>query len=261
MRNASPSVMWLNQDRVFYVGLLGHTTLRVFGAHLLYAAVDAPYEIRFDDHTPWQACNAAIVPPGMPHRVRTEGRRVATLLLEPEYLDAADLHEALGARQGVLTESDLPARFAELQRRIASGDGASLTASEDIDRALFARPLATRRCEPRIEAAVDQLRRQPFAVYSAAQGLAEAGLSYSRFLHLFKAEVGVSFRTFRSWKRARMLLQHMGRPSINFTQLALDSGYPDATHFSHSIRRIYGLNPRDIFQGSRRLAVHVAEGV
>ncbi|WP_309901090.1 hypothetical protein [Variovorax soli] len=38
--------------------------------------------------------------------------------------------------------------------------------------------------------------------------------------------------------------------------MALDTGYPDSTHFSHSIRQVYGLRPSDILAGSRRLAVH-----
>jgi AraC-like DNA-binding protein len=37
--------------------------------------------------------------------------------------------------------------------------------------------------------------------------------------------------------------------------VALDAGYPDSTHFSHSIRHVYGLKPRDLFAGSRRLTV------
>jgi AraC-like DNA-binding protein len=38
--------------------------------------------------------------------------------------------------------------------------------------------------------------------------------------------------------------------------VALDTGYPDSTHFSHSIRHTYGLKPKDIFAGSRRLRIY-----
>jgi len=82
-----------------------------------------------------------------------------------------------------------------------------------------------------------------------------AHLSFSRFLHLFKQEVGAPFRSFRTWKRARSLLHYVNRES-NLAHVALDAGYPDSTHFSHSIRQVYGLKPKDIFAGSRRLAVY-----
>jgi AraC-like DNA-binding protein len=88
---------------------------------------------------------------------------------------------------------------------------------------------------------------------------AQAGLSTSRFLHLFKQETGISFRAFRAWKRARHLL-HFANQDLNLAHLAQDIGYPDSTHFSHSIRRFYGLKPRAIFSGSRDLAIYRSGG-
>ena len=93
---------------------------------------------------------------------------------------------------------------------------------------------------------------------TAASCATEAGLSPSRFLHLFKEETGISFRSFRAWKRARHLL-HFANQDINLAHLAQDIGYPDSTHFSHSIRRFYGLKPRAIFSGSRDLAIYSSD--
>ena len=42
----------------------------------------------------------------------------------------------------------------------------------------------------------------------------------------------------------------------NLTDVALIAGYPDSSHFSHSIRQVYGLKPKAIFAGSRNLAVY-----
>ena len=56
-------------------------------------------------------------------------------------------------------------------------------------------------------------------------------------------------------QRARHLL-HFANQDINLAHLAQDIGYPDSTHFSHSIRRFYGLKPRAIFSGSRDLAIY-----
>jgi AraC-like DNA-binding protein len=51
-------------------------------------------------------------------------------------------------------------------------------------------------------------------------------------------------------------LLHFVNEDINLAHLAQDIGYPDSTHFSHSIRRFYGLQPRAIFSGSRDLAIY-----
>ena len=39
------------------------------------------------------------------------------------------------------------------------------------------------------------------------------------------------------------------------TDIALETGYPDSSHFSHTVRRYWGLTPRDIIAGSRQLSV------
>jgi methylphosphotriester-DNA--protein-cysteine methyltransferase len=75
-------------------------------------------------------------------------------------------------------------------------------------------------------------------------------LSVSRFIHLFKGECGVPFRTFKTWKRARSLL-HSVACGENLTTVAQDLGYSDSAYFSNSIRHFYGLRPRDIMAGSK----------
>jgi AraC-like DNA-binding protein len=67
--------------------------------------------------------------------------------------------------------------------------------------------------------------------------------------------VGVAFRSFRTWKRARNLL-HYVKSDSNLAHIALETGYADSTHLSHSIRQVFGLKPKDILAGSRRLVVH-----
>ena len=51
-----------------------------------------------------------------------------------------------------------------------------------------------------------------------------------------------------------MLLSVINRPQ-NLAALAQDIGYPDSTHFSHSIRRYFGICPKDILRGCRRLQI------
>jgi AraC-like DNA-binding protein len=51
-------------------------------------------------------------------------------------------------------------------------------------------------------------------------------------------------------------LLHFANQDLNLAQLAQDIGYPDSTHFSHSFRRFYGLQPRAILRGSRDLAIY-----
>jgi len=124
----------------------------------------------------------------------------------------------------------------------------------DFDVAFFGQPLPARTLDTRIAAVLESIKNNPSTVAAADDCAAQAGLSFSRFLHLFKEQVGAPFRNVRTWKRARSLLHHVTSDS-SLVYVALDIGYPDSTHFSHSIRQTYGLKPKDIFAGSRKLRI------
>ena len=125
----------------------------------------------------------------------------------------------------------------------------------EFDAMCFGEALPRRALDPRVVGAIAQIGRFCGEPVTAASCAAEAALSASRFLHLFKQQTGISFRAFRAWKRARHLL-HFANQDLNLAHLAQDIGYPDSTHFSHSIRRFYGLKPRAIFSGSRDLMIY-----
>jgi AraC-like DNA-binding protein len=202
----------------------------------------------------WQVTELAVVPPYLPHQVVAEARLIQLLQIEAETVDPTALPAPLrgsGALHApALVESVRSARH-DLVRR---GCGPHLCDGE-FDALFFGSALAPRRIDPRIRAVVDQIKRDPAAAMPADDCARSASLSFSRFLHLFRQDVGAPFRGFRSWKRARSLLHHVNREA-NLAYVALDTGYPDSTHFSHSIRQVYGLTPKDIFAGSRRLAIY-----
>lgn len=245
-RTDARGLMLLHPERVCYLGLLGGPSARVFGAHTLYWAPDWPFRLSCDARR-WRTCHVAWVPPYQPHRIAADGRLLGAVLLEPEHL-AVNALCALKAEGETLT-ARLREGFDVLQARV--GDGAGLP---DVERLLFGARLRRRRLDARIERVFAQVFREPGCHHDASDCAGLAGLSSSRFLHLLKQETGIPFRRLCAWKRARGLLYQVSRRA-SLTHIALDIGYPDATHFSHSIRRTYGLTPRDIVAGSRRLAI------
>ena len=245
-------LMWITADRVFYVGLLGAPTVRTMGSVIVYVAVSGTIRIRLQNGE-WQTTEMAVVPPYVPHQVESQMRVINVLKIEAETVDLGALPDVLKGR-GAVDEAE----FVQLVRRRRGEMSAQGCAADllklDFDKTFFGAALAPRRIDRRIAAVLDRIRQDPSAPAIAEECAAMAHLSFSRFLHLFKQEVGAPFRSFRTWKRARCLLHYVNRKA-NLTHVALDTGYPDSTHFSHSIRQVYGLKPRDIFAGSRRLAL------
>ena len=249
----NPLMMLVCAERVVYNGLLGRLRPRRLGAFTLYVACGGTLDLTEGART-LRDRRIACVPAHAPHRIAAASGAVTAVLIEPETVTDADLADLAARVADPEAGPHLAARISALRGRLGERFGAGFTA-EALDRALFGRPLAPRPMDPRIAAALRALRDPaPEAPVSAADGARLAGLSASRFLHLFKRETGVRFSALRMWKRARSVLVHANR-EVNLTHLALDLGYPDSTYFSHSIRSIYGMRPRAMFAGSRNLAI------
>ncbi len=250
----SDRLMWITPQRVFYAGLLGAAAERSLGGHGIYVSpAGLPNRIRIGGGA-WQTGELLAVPPQVPHQVASDHPLILNLLVESESVDPAQLPGFL-QHCGPVEAPSFVQRVREAHARLLAASGRESFDGFDFDLLFFGQPLAPRRLDPRIRQVVDRIDADPALPASAEEWAASVGLSFSRFLHLFKQETGVPFRAFRAWKRARSLLRHVRQPAT-LTDIALDTGYPDSTHFSHSIRQVYGLRPSDIVAGSRRLVVH-----
>jgi AraC-like DNA-binding protein len=251
----SGHLMLITPERVFYAGLLGRPRQRCAGAFHVYAAIEGGL---------WLATAEArevhgellTVAPNVRHTVTSDYRSVICVTIEPESVHPGTLDELskrLSGPENASFARRIRAAYEELRDRQCRDDITSCV----FDQMCFGEALPPRIIDPRVVRAIATIGRFSGEPVTAASCAAEAGLSASRFLHLFKQETGISFRAFRAWKRARHLL-HFANQDVNLAHLAQDIGYPDSTHFSHSIRRFYGLKPRAIFSGSRDLAIYRA---
>lgn len=254
-------MMLITCGRVAYVGLLGRPQVREFGALTVYVSLSAPFQIQVGECA-WESAEMYVVAPDTPHRITTSDRTIGLLLVEMETVAAATLpawlqpsREARQCLPGLTLVRDAFRRLCNKQVHVA-------TIQEDFDCYFFGQALAPRKLDARMAAVVDRIRHDPCGLIGAEECAKLVDLSFSRFLHLFKEEVGTTFRSFRAWKRARSFLWHVNTAS-SLTDVALDIGYPDSSHFSHTVRKYWGLTPKDILAGSRRLAVihHAVEPV
>jgi AraC-like DNA-binding protein len=255
---ASGHLMLITPERVFYAGLLGRPRERCPGAFHVYVTIrDGLWLSTADGRETYG--ELAVTAPSLRHTIASDYRTAICVAIEPESVPAGTL-DALAKRllgeERELFADRIRAAYRELRDRARRDD---ITTSA-FDRMCFGEALPARSLDPRVAKAIVQIDCFSGEPVTASSCAAEAGLSPSRFLHLFKQETGISFRSFRAWKRARHLL-HFANQDLNLAHLAQDIGYPDSTHFSHSIRRFYGLKPRAIFSGSKDLAIYHARPV
>lgn len=251
-------LMWLTSQRVFYAGLLGSVGLRTSGGWSVYVAPNGlPNRVRLGAGA-WQSGELIVVPPQVAHCIESPQPLILNLVIEAERIDAQAL-PALLRQCGAVQDDGFVRRVRTAHAQLLAASGQPCFERFDFDTLFFGQPLPERALDPRIRSVVDRVNADPAQAFSAQQCAEQVHLSFSRFLHLFKAQTGMTFRAFRAWKRARSLLRYV-RESASLTDIALTAGYPDSTHFSHSIRQFYGLKPSDILAGSRQIALHDSAG-
>ena len=249
----SGHLMLITPARVFYAGLLGRPRERRPGAFHVYVAIKGGLWLATADGREAHGELIAVLP-NTRHTIASDHRSAICIVIEPESVCDGTFEawaERLSGAERDFFADRIRAAYAQLLQRPSHHDMTRV----EFDTMCFGEALPQRPLDPRVTKAIAQIGRFSGEPVTAASCAAEAGLSSSRFLHLFKQETGISFRSFRAWKRARHLL-NFANQDVNLARLAQDIGYPDSTHFSHSIRRFYGLKPRAIFSGSRDLAIY-----
>lgn len=251
-------LMLITPDRVVYAGLLGRPLTREFGSLTVYVSLNSPFHIQMDGDS-WESAEIRVVPPDTPHRIRTTDRLIGVIMIEPESICMDKLPCFLQSTSYLEYSPAMVDRKRQAFASLVDGSVPVDSIRTRVDQFFFGEMLALRKLEPRMANVVNRIKRQPWDTVGAEDFALQVDLSFSRFLHLFKAEVGTTFRRFRAWKRARNFLAYVNA-QLNLTDIALETGYSDASHFSHTVRRYWGLTPRDIVAGSRRLAVIIDGG-
>lgn len=248
--------MLVGGDRVYYYGHVGNAMqVRCLCPMTLYAAPTDAIEISIDAG-PWQAGSLFAVAPFTRHRVQSSSGFISTICIETETVERAELAQLMARVNAPESAPALWQAIHEAHQRLVRKPDIDGFTSAEFDAFFLGRALGRRPLDPRIARVVKHMgSAADDAMPTADECAASTHLSASRFLHLFKECTDMSFRSYRSWRRARRFLDRVNaRDSL--TGVALDLGYPDASHFSNSIRQIFGLQPRYIRDGSRHLKVH-----
>lgn len=195
-----------------------------------------------------QTCHSALVDTGVEHVFDPCGEQVATMYLEPDSAEARSLRPHFAAQGGVIFDPAL-----RVQAR-SSMD--AYLRSFDLQSLLHLNCPAMAPLDSRVARSLLALR-QPGNPHGLAVGrdaaAAAAHLSASRFNHLFRAEMGVSFRSYRVWSQVRAAMVALGaNPTL--TRAALDAGFVDSSHFSRMFRQTFGMTPSSVLKPLKEIA-------
>lgn len=197
--------------------------------------------VRGGAHEKWLRCDAFLVRPDAVHEVDARAG--------PALLGFVDAESELGVALCERIKGDIACvpRQQVARWRAALGTAPRATEVDQWVRAHLLLGRAAVAVDPRVQHAISHLRQQiGTSADLSLKALADvAGLSRSRFMHVFTESVGVPLRPYILWLR----LQHAACELMRGTTVsnaAHQAGFADAAHLTRTFRRMLGTTPSDI---------------
>lgn len=175
---------------------------------------------------------SVLIPPRLTHRLICHGAGLVSCYLEPMSDRAKSCQAKVGEWRGGLGAGHVD------EERLQFVPRDDDDASHWLD---VAAPAADRRLDPRIGQAANRIREDPAGPVASRELAADVGLSESRFLHLFRDELGTTVRRYRLWLR----LLEAGRAIAdgkNLTDAAMQTGFSSPSHLSDRFKSTFGLS-------------------
>jgi AraC-like DNA-binding protein len=231
--------LWhVDEGRTFFAGPLDYNASHQHGAPVYLAGLYGSFGLRVEGGR-WLSCRTAVIPAGVLHELDVGGNPLAVLYIEPDIagVDALtplvrNAREVGGTLVGSTGEVSLLRTLYE-DRTSTQWTGAALT-----DLLGFGTRRAARQIDPRVSRIVASLYAR-YDLRPMAEIAGSAGLSASRFQHLFTQQVGVPFRRYRAWHRMRAAIREIVSGST-FTRAAHAARFSDQAQFAHDFRRTFG---------------------
>ncbi len=236
--------MWLWPGQALYVGPALGLGFHSGAVSCLAVGVDGEFTVEVE-HGARHRTRTAWVAARVRHRITAGGTRMAFCYLDPasareracrRLLDGgAELaldhaHQAELVRGAASLGADAP--LAEVRGWL------ELTGPDGHDRGR----------DPRVLLATARLAGPPGQPVAARELAAEAGLSVSAFLRLFRAETGTTVRRYRLWARLVRTAGLLGTwPDLSTA--AVEAGFSSPSHFSSAFHAMFGLRPSALLSG------------
>jgi AraC-like DNA-binding protein len=238
--------------RSLYFGPSVQLDAHAYATVALHVGIYRSFRIKIANSA-WQSCRCAIVPAGIKHELDFKGGIHGKLFIErdsSDFLYFKRRFTCLEQSLSVFQDDELVNQL----RWIYELDPDKVMIESCLDGLLRCDGTLNLVVDPRVQSAIDLICDEPDRNFSQEYLADRASLSPSRFLHLFKQHTDVPYRRFRAWKRLLLALENLNATD-NMTIAALNAGFADSTHFSHSFRDTFGVNPAYVFRGINRFEV------
>lgn len=184
-----------------------------------------------------------LIPSGVSHRVNTDGAPVLVFLFDSTTREACQISDIQPISEELCRDiSDSYFQFA----KNGTPDGYRRFYAHSLSRlGICQGPVSV--TDGRIHLAMEYIRGNCAEKLTCAEIAKVACLSPSRFSHLFRQQVGMTFAAYVIYQRL-LNVYCLVLSGISITEASLEAGFASPSHFADCNRRIFGLSATDITQ-------------
>jgi AraC-like DNA-binding protein len=206
-------------------------------------AVEGHVRVRQQPSAPWRRCGAVVIPGDVGHEIDASGSLVLTGFIASAGAVGATLSKWLRPKIGIVPDAEV------MRWRRDLGDADRLDADRArhwITSSLVGTDPVTR-THPAVDRAMAAVYDRPLErpTTSLLELSENAGLSTSRFAHVFSESMGMAVRPYLRWLRLQCAARELVR-GRSATDAALMAGFSDVAHLTRTFRRMLGSTPREL---------------
>lgn len=241
-----PSLLYLWDKRTLYIGPLFESLKLSQGAATLLISLDKPISFSIEGDNECFECFSLLLPAGLSVTVNTGDAIVANCNLDPLGADFSGLSVLMQNRQGKISY-DLKeyGEFKQVLRTLQAQQLDSKKAYELLDELLenrFSQHYPNHAIDSRVAKVVEKIKQTADDNLSVDDLASLVNLSVPRLVQIFKKQTGVPMRRYRLWHRLYITAVKMASGG-NLTEAAINAGFTDSAHFSHTFKAMFGMAP------------------
>lgn len=243
-------LMWPN--RTLFFGPLSHLGFHSLGSVAINTGLYRPFMMRTKngDFKPYRT---VIIPAGCEHEMMGFGNIVASLIIERNSVDYANISKRASFQTPHLTNIVDP-EWIECFQKIYEEKPAKEDVNGLLNQLLNTNSETEVSIDPRINNIIETIRTDDENSFSQEYLAATEGLSSSRFRHLFREQFNVPYRRYRIWRKVVTALNSFNKVD-SLTNAAMEAGFTDSAHLNRCFRDTLGANPSLIFKSIDRFEV------
>ena len=244
-----PSLLYLWDKRTLYIGPLFESIKLSQGAATLVVSLDKPISFSMEGEEKSIECMSLLLPAGLSVTIHTGDATVANCNLDPLGADFSGISALMQQSHGkVCYNLKQYAQFQQVYQTLKEQQLDSSSAYdllEDLLERRFSQFYPKHAIDSRVIKVVDKIKQTAEDNLSVDDLASLVNLSVPRLVQIFKKQTGVPMRRYRLWHRLFITGVDMAA-GRNLTEAAINAGFTDSSHFSHTFKAMFGMPPSTI---------------